>query len=160
MRLSTGFGEWLWKHVVGLQPTAPAFANVSVAPLIEFADGPASASGSLLTARGLIMVAWNISLARDRIQLTVNLPVGVQHAVVAVPAPFIKNGTQATPQDCTVLESGAVLWNRTAVNSKYWPEGVLSVNPGNTTQLSSGLSVVQATVVGNGHFTFEASVLS
>ena len=109
----------------------------------------------------MITIAWNISLARDRIQLTVSLPVGVEHAVVNIPAPFHANGTQAASQECTVLESGTVLWKRNAVGSNLWPEGVSSVRVSNaTTHASSSVGTVQVAVVGNGHFEFEASVLS
>lgn len=159
-----GFGEWLWKSIVGLRPTAPAFANVSVAPLVGFADGPASVSSRLKTARGVVMVAWNMSLARDRVQLTVSLPVGVQHAVVTIPAPFLGNGTRAAPQECMVSESGRVLWKRVAASSDTWPKGILSVHTpglGNATvRASASVDAVQVVVVGNGQFDFETSLLS
>ena len=107
------------------------------------------------------MVYWNISLARDRIQLSVSLPVGVQHAVVTIPTPFQANGTQATPQECTVSESGRALWNRAAVSSDDWPQGILDVGLGNATiRASASLTAVQVAVVGNGKFDFETSLLS
>ena len=107
------------------------------------------------------MVAWNMSRARDRVQLTVSLPVGVQHAVVTIPAPFLGNGTRAAPQECMVSESGRVLWKRVAASSDTWPKGILSVGLGNATvRASASLDAVQVVVVGNGQFDFETSLLS
>eukprot|EP01043_Picozoa_sp_COSAG02_P086955 COSAG02_NODE_24315_length_692_cov_0.881956_1_plen_54_part_10 len=40
-----GFGEWLWKHVIGLQHTSPAFATVRIAPRLDGYYGPSRASG-------------------------------------------------------------------------------------------------------------------
>ena len=128
--------------------------------MVGFQDGPAMVSSKLQTTRGVVMVYWNISLARDRIHLTVSLPVGVQHDVVSIPAPFHANGTQATPQECTVSESGTVLWNRVAADSDAWPQGIVSVGLGNaTTRAGASLSAIQVVVVGNGQFDFETSLL-
>ena len=46
--LCGGIGEWMWKHLVGLKPAAPAFAEVVVAPKVHPKYGPSSVTGDFL----------------------------------------------------------------------------------------------------------------
>ena len=55
-----------------------------VAPRVDAHNGPSSTSARFLSPRGEITVAWNISLARDTLSLSLKLPIGVEHAVVKV----------------------------------------------------------------------------
>ena len=40
--LCGGVGEWMWKHLVGLTPAAPQFAEVTIHPKVHPTEGPAS----------------------------------------------------------------------------------------------------------------------
>ena len=108
--------------------------------------------------RGTIIVSWNISLARDRVQLAVTLPIGVRRATVIIPTPFYANGTQAAPGSCAVTESGKVIWKDAAVTAGVLPEGILSVRKGNGTAARPE-GVVQVELAGNGRYAFESSML-
>ena len=155
--LCGGFGEWLWQSVVGLRPTAPGFAEVSVAPQIGpptttsdgggISPGPASVAGTLRAARGVISVAWNVSHARDCVWLTVDLPLGVRRGRVTVPAPFT-NGQQASAEHCVVTEGGKPVWDGTSAFPL--PAGITDAK-----NVSNG---VELELSGNGRFEFESRI--
>ena len=86
--LCGGAGEWMWKHLVGITPTAPRFQEVAVAPKVHPVQGPASASGTYTSAAGPITSTWNVSKGGAAVALAVSLPVGVRQATVLVPKPF------------------------------------------------------------------------
>ena len=69
------------RYILGVKALAPQFAQVQIMPL-DFGTSLASASGSLLTDRGAIAVAWDRSATRYR--LVVTIPVNVT-ATVYVP---------------------------------------------------------------------------
>ena len=93
-----GFGEWLWKHVIGLTPTSPAFATLRIEPQIDGFYGPSKASAHFLSPRGEVVIEWNRSVPRvstfvdagdnGDISLRVLLPVGIESATIRVPPPF------------------------------------------------------------------------
>jgi hypothetical protein len=95
--LCGGVGEWFWKHMVGLKPSAPAFAAVTIAPQLHYGLGPASMSGAFTSPRGVIESTWNLTDEGKTVLHSVRLPVGVEHATVVVPKPFLSSPTPPTP---------------------------------------------------------------
>jgi alpha-L-rhamnosidase len=65
-------------YILGVKALAPQFAQVQIMPL-DFGAGLTSASGSLLTDRGTISVAWDRNATRYH--LAVTIPVNVTAAV-------------------------------------------------------------------------------
>ena len=106
--LCGGAGEWMWRSVVGIEPAAPGWKKVTVQPLI-IADGPASATGSMLTVLGKVTVEWTRADAagQDRsapaaaAKLVVTIPAGAT-AQVVVPC--------ADSSTATITESGKPVW--------------------------------------------------
>jgi hypothetical protein len=88
--LCGGVVEWMWKHLVGLTPAAPQFASVTVAPKVHPLLGPTSTSSTFASASGTIASSWRVEDGGKQIALNVSLPVGVQHATVVVPKPFVQ----------------------------------------------------------------------
>jgi alpha-L-rhamnosidase len=86
--LCGGFGEWLWKYVIGLRHSAPGFATAVVEPHIDGIYGPSHASGTFRAASGEIFVGWSRSDTNGSINVRATLPTGVTSATVRVPAPF------------------------------------------------------------------------
>lgn len=122
--LCGGIAEWMWKHLVGLTPTAPQFAEVALHPLVHPVEGPASVAGSFMSPRGLIASAWK--LGASGVELNVSLPIGVQRATVVVPKPFQHSGDTAVSASggggsstrsynpvvtATVSEGGVEVWD-------------------------------------------------
>jgi alpha-L-rhamnosidase len=62
------------RYILGIKPMAPQFAQVQIMPL-DFGALLTSASGSLLTDRGAIAVAWDRNASRY--QLSITIPVNV-----------------------------------------------------------------------------------
>jgi len=83
------------RYILGVKALAPQFAQVQIMPL-DFGDSLASASGSLLTDRGTIAVAWDRNATRYH--LAVTIPVNVT-ATIYVP--------QAGGTDTTITVDGA-----------------------------------------------------
>ena len=83
------------RYILGVRALAPQFAQVQIMPL-DFGNGLASASGSLLTDRGTIAVQWDRNATRYH--LAVTIPVNVT-AAVYVP--------QAGGTDTTITVDGA-----------------------------------------------------
>lgn len=91
--LCGGAVEWMWKHVVGLVPTAPQFQKVAVAPKVHPVYGSRSARASYASASGTIGSSWKIASGGTAVTLNVSLPVGVLEGTVVVPTPFTKTPT-------------------------------------------------------------------
>ena len=87
------------------QTDQPAFASISIAPRIDQLLGPASLSAHYSSPRGPISIAWHRNASAMAIELPVDIPLGVSHALVSVPTPF--DGRHE------VLEGGLIiiLWN-------------------------------------------------
>jgi alpha-L-rhamnosidase len=156
VRCSGGFGEWLWTHVIGLSPAAPAFAAVRIAPLLHATQGPSAASAQFKSPRGLITIAWNMSLNRELVSLRVVLPLGVRTANVTVPGPFLPPAstgderTQAVAAEFVVTDAGQTVWDGSRFAGGNL-SGILSANSV-ATGVSIGLS-------GNGAFDFVARLI-
>ena len=117
--LCGGFGEWLWKYVVGLQYRSAGFATVAIAPHIHGFYGPSRASGRFASPRGEILVEWSRSDHNGSIQLHVVLPPGVARATVLVPVPF---GARTAAAREVVCASGSELGAKTvAINHLNQP---------------------------------------
>ena len=71
--LCGGVGEWMWKHLAGLTPIAPAFARVAVAPRMGLDVGPRHVAAAFLSPRGTIEVSW-------RLRSVANSPAGAMPA--------------------------------------------------------------------------------
>lgn len=107
--LCGGIGHWMWKHLVGLTPGIPGFATVSINPRIHDSVGPRSVGGKFISPKGTIYAAWKIlGAAADVVELSVNLPVGVQGATILVPKPT-KDGVPSTA--ASVMLGGKVIWD-------------------------------------------------
>ena len=103
----------MWKHLVGLKPAAPAFAEVVVAPKVHPKYGPRSVTGNFLSASGEISSAWVVAPGCGAsVALNLSLPVGVQRATVLVPHPFLRNGSDCKPAPAAVVTAGgAIVWD-------------------------------------------------
>ena len=113
--LCGGYGEWLWKYVVGLRLDSPGFATVVIEPNIDGFYGPAHASGNFTSPRGSVLVVWGRSDTNGSISLRTALPPGVARATVCVPAPF---GPRAPAPPEVVCATGSELGaKQVAVNS-------------------------------------------
>ena len=88
--LCGGVSEWMWKHLAGLTPVAPGFAEVRVAPRVHPTQGPAAASAAFRSRAGNITSSWRLPAADGgrTVALNVSLPIGVRRATVVVPKPF------------------------------------------------------------------------
>ena len=145
--LCGGIGEWMWKHLVGLKPAAPAFAEVVVAPRVHPKYGPRSVTGDFLSASGAISSAWGLGPHGTKVSLNVSLPVGVRRATIVVPYPFVQNGSDYRPADAAVVtESNVTVWDGT---------GLVGKHPGVTSANDVGGAV--AFVVVNGAYAFVAT---
>ena len=102
--LCGGFGEWLWKYVIGLRHSAPGFAAAVIEPHIDGIYGPLRASGNFMSQHGEIYVGWSRSDANGSITINATLPTGVTSASVRVPAPF---GPRAAAPAEVVCASGS-----------------------------------------------------
>ena len=100
--LCGGVSRWMWSQLAGITSTGPGFATVSIAPRVDPNLGPASVAASYRTPRGLIKVAWNRTNA-STVRLRVQIPVGIETAVISVPTPF--GGAHA------ITESGVGIWD-------------------------------------------------
>lgn len=110
-----GYGEWLWKYVVGLRLGSPGFATVVIEPNIDGFYGPAHASGNFTSPRGSVFVAWGRADTNGSISVRAALPPGVASATVRVPAPF-GVPTPASPE--VVCATGSELGaKQVAINS-------------------------------------------
>lgn len=76
--LCGGLMEWYWKHLVGLTPTAPAFATVRIAPKMHPGLGPNSLTAKYQSVRGTIMSSWSLAENGTQVRMNVTIPVGVQ----------------------------------------------------------------------------------
>ena len=117
--LCGGIGHWMWKHLVGLTPATPGFAEVKIAPLIHDSVGPRSVGGQFLSPKGVISSTWKIN--GGAVALTVSLPVGVASATIVVPKPT-KDGKPAA--SASVKLGGTVIWDGSKLVGK--PEGIVS----------------------------------
>ena len=109
--LCGGIGHWMWKHLVGLTPTSPGFATVSLNPLVHDSVGPRSVSGQFLSPKGIISSSWNITDVNvGVVKLSVSLPVGVQSATIVVPKPT-KQGVPSAA--ALVYLGGQNIWDGT-----------------------------------------------
>jgi hypothetical protein len=116
--LCGGFGEWLWKHVIGLQHTSPGFATVRIAPRLDGYYGPSRADGRFRSTRGEISVAWERSDASNgsSIGLQVGLPLGVAQASVLVPPPY--EAQSAAPDEVVCAVGGTHGAKQVAITSQ------------------------------------------
>lgn len=92
--------EWMYKYLAGIQPTAPGYRRVTVAPY--FAPGLPSTAARVATPRGPLSSAWRRTSAR-----TVRLDIVVPRrtpALVIISAP--KRDIEA-PESATLIESSA-----------------------------------------------------
>jgi alpha-L-rhamnosidase len=118
--LCGGIGHWMWKHLVGLTPAAPGFAEVSLIPRVHDAVGPRAVAGDFLSPKGLISCAWKLGAA-GTVSLSVRLPVGVGAATVVVPKPTA-GGLPAAA--ASIKLGGTVIWDGAKLVGK--PAGILS----------------------------------
>jgi hypothetical protein len=121
--LCGGVGEWMWKHLVGLTPAKPQFAEVVIHPKVHPAEGPASVSGTFMSPRGAISSGWKLGGGGagpgSSVELSLSLPIGVQRATVVVPKPFDKkigggagNISYAPAAGMvTITEGGVEVWD-------------------------------------------------
>jgi hypothetical protein len=133
----------MWKHLVGLTPAAPGFAEASLIPRVTDTVGPRSVHGQFLSPRGLISAGWKLGTG---VSLSVSLPVGVSGATIVVPKP-VKNGKPAAA--AIVKLGGTVIWDGTALVGK--PAGVVSAE-----DQSHGVAFKTT----NGVFEFESAIKS
>ena len=138
--LCGGIGHWFWKHLVGLTPAAPAFAEVAVAPKIHDKFGPKIVSGEFLSPKGKIVSTWSIT--SDAVLLNVSLPVGVRRATIVVPKPTMDG--RAVPVAVVKL-GGTVVWDGAKLVGD--PEGL-------TAAASTASGIAFSTT--NGYFAFES----
>ena len=145
--LCGGIGEWMWKHLVGLTPTTPGFAEVTVAPKVHPKYGPRTVAGDFLSVSGPISSAWRISSHGASVGVNVSLPVGVRRATIKVPHSFVNDGNDYKPAAATVVtEGGAVVWDG---------KGLVGTHPGVTSATDVGDAV--AFEVANGAFSFTST---
>jgi alpha-L-rhamnosidase len=111
--LCGGLGHWMWKHLAGITPAAPGFAEVTIMPRIHDSVGPRAVRGEFLSPRGTIVSSWRV--AADGVSLNVSLPVGVQAATIVVPYPMVDGKAVAG----VIKERGSVVWDGTAVVGKH-----------------------------------------
>ncbi|UMG94816.1 Ig-like domain repeat protein [Nocardioides sp. TF02-7] len=72
--------DWFYEDLVGIEPTAPGYREISIAP--QVVGDLESASGSVTTPLGEVAASW--ALAGGELSLDVEVPVGAT-AVVSVP---------------------------------------------------------------------------
>ena len=141
----------MWKHLVGLQPAAPGFAEVTVAPKVHPEYGPRSVAGDYLSASGPIRSAWHVSFNGTSVGVNVSLPVGVRRATISVPHPFVPVAGSASGHKpaaaAVVSEGGAVVWDG---------KGLIGSHPGVTSASDVGDAVAFEVV--NGAFAFTSTV--
>ena len=61
-------GEFYYRYILGIQPAAPGFAKVRIAPVVDERLG--SVEGSYLSRAGEIKVAWQVEGTQARLQIT------------------------------------------------------------------------------------------
>jgi hypothetical protein len=139
----------MWKHLVGLKPAAPAFAEVMIAPKVHPKYGPRSVTGDFLSVSGAISSAWHIAPYGTSVSLNVSLPIGVRRATVLVPHPFVQTGTDYRPAAAAVVAEGnAVVWDG---------KGLVGTHPGVTCAKDVGDAV--AFELANGAYAFSATAV-
>ena len=79
-------GEFYYRYILGIQPAAPGFAKVRIAPVVDARLG--SVEGSYQSRAGEIKVAWQVEAGKASLQISVpveseiDLPDGTRHDVV------------------------------------------------------------------------------
>eukprot|EP00040_Diaphanoeca_grandis_P015233 m.77460 g.77460 ORF g.77460 m.77460 type:complete len:1094 (-) comp25018_c0_seq1:43-3324(-) len=101
--LCGGAGEWLYRSVGGIAPAAPGFKRVKIFPDVIAKGGPDSANTSMITASGLVTVAWQ--RATSGVQIAVSISAGIDKATITFRAP-----DNTIPKDLSVSEGGATVW--------------------------------------------------
>ena len=139
-----GIGHWMWKHLVGLTPAAPGFAEVSLAPRVHDSVGPRSVGGQFLSPKGMIKSSWKLSAGT--VSLSVSLPVGVGAANIVVPKPTT-NGQPAAA--ASIKLGGTEIWDGAKLVGKH--AGVLSAK-----DQHDGVAFTTT----NGEFSFESTAKS
>jgi len=99
--LCGGFGEWVYRSVAGIAPSANGYDHIIVAPQISSNVGPSAVRASLRTVRGLVSVDWKFK--GDSLMLVVIIPSSVR-ADVEVPL------LGASTETFKILESSTVVW--------------------------------------------------
>ena len=139
-----GIGHWMWRHLVGLTPAAPGFAEVRLAPKIHDRVGPKSVGGQFRSPKGVISSSWKQSAGT--VSLSVGLPVGVGAATIVVPKPT----TDGKPAAVAVVKlAGTVVWDGNKLVGK--PGGIVSA-----VDQPEGVAFVTT----NGAFDFESTAKS
>ena len=132
----------MWRHLVGLTPAAPGFAEVSLTPRIHDLFGPRSVVGEFLSPRGRIFSSWKLDSAAGTVSLQVRLPVGVGAATITVPKPT----TIGKPSAAAVVKlHGSVVWDGAKLVGR--PAGIVSA-----VDTPDGVSFSTT----NGAFSFES----
>lgn len=161
--------QWMWKHLVGLTPAAPGFAEVSLIPRTHDSVGPKRVGGQFLSPRGVISSSWTLSAGV--VSLSVSLPVGVGAATIVVRSRSTafyqsccigirtkgseckqvpKPTTDGKPATAASIKLGGVLvWDGAKLVGK--PAGILSAEDG-----IDGVTFKTE----NGAFDFESTVKS
>ena len=78
----------MWKHLVGLIPTAPQFAKVAIAPKVHPLYGSKATKATYVSESGPIATSWKIAADGSTVALNASLPVGVVQGTIVVPTPF------------------------------------------------------------------------
>jgi hypothetical protein len=102
-----GVSAWFWTQLAGLKPTSAGFVTFTVAPRVDATLGPASVNASYSAPTGDIHIKWSRNATAQTVELTVDVPIGVQSAIISVPTPF--NGTRG------VTESGMTVWREQGI---------------------------------------------
>lgn len=106
--LCGGIGHWMWKHLVGITPGSSGFATVSLRPRIHDSIGPRSVGGQFLSPKGMITSSWRTSGKGSAVELSVNLPIGVEGGTIVVPKPT-KDGVPSSIASVTL--EGLEIWD-------------------------------------------------
>jgi hypothetical protein len=126
---------------VGLTPSAPGFAEVSLIPKVHDTLGPKSVSGQYLSPKGIIASSWKLSA--QGVSLSVSLPIGVSAATIVVPKPPHHGKPSAT---AVIKLRGVTIWDGNTLVGK--PPGIL-----NAVDVQSGVQFMTT----NGVFDFESN---
>ncbi|MFO7775398.1 MAG: alpha-L-rhamnosidase C-terminal domain-containing protein, partial [Candidatus Hydrogenedentota bacterium] len=106
--------EWFYKHLAGIQPGAPGFEHVTIAP--KPVGDLDSAHGRVDTVRGIVESGWQ--LTDDGIRLDVTVP-GNTTATIEIPA--------LGHESVQLQESGETIWSG-GEEADELPAGIESVS--------------------------------
>lgn len=149
--LCGGIGEWMYRHVVGIRPSAPGYARVQIRPSIDASVGPARSHGIVGTPYGVVNVSWSRDTQTRSIVLNVTTP---KPTSVEIPTNVFGDALEHMCVYASSINSHGDVW----VDGSFRPRVVDGVINGTGVARNGDGTQRVLIEVTRGKFSFKASV--